>query len=325
MIVSIDIGNGYIKAINSNGSKLHFPSIVQECDIDFDLDSNSEEYLLELNNNKYFIGELAILEQGTRIWSSTKMNEFTDIFIATCLNLLSENENEVDLCLGLPYSYYVEQEKGIHLINQYTNKEFKSIVNNNRKKTKIKSVRVFAQGSGAFFSNMVDIDGYLKNDIINNFSAYFIDIGYRTVDCVQYVFKNNLRLVASSSFSLEDLGIYRVYNFVVQALNMQVGTFWSNLDIEEAVLHNNYILRHGLVGEYNIQKLTQKYQKNLAQLIFSQINSRVPNLQKIENIYLSGGGAPDLFEYFKSEFPNIKLQKNNIFANAEGYLALANM
>ena len=318
MIISIDIGNGFIKALNSKNNYLHFPSIVKKQIAKVTSFSAMEKYIVYLDNNYYYVGESAITKKGRRSWSNTKMNEFTDIFIATCLNLLSEDSKNIDLCLGLPYSYYVEQNDGQYLIDEYTNKTIDCTVNGIQKKINISSVTVIPQGGGAFYSNI------LSNNNTNDLNSYFIDIGYRTVDCVEFIFSNNnLSLNHETSFSLEENGTYEIFNNILKFVSAEVGKHWNVIEIENAILHNNYILIYNSIEKYDIHQIAETLFEDSANEIFSEILFNVPRITKIENIYLSGGGAKFLYPYFKNLLPNIKLQKNSIFANADGYLQLS--
>ena len=128
-------------------------------------------------------------------------------FCGTCINLLAEEEEEIDLAVGLPISIFDKQKEelknalqGIELTISVNKEEFKTY--------KIKSVYVFIQGAGAYYSMIMDLNGEITNYDLANRSCGIIDIGYRTVDyLVMGKGKKGIHVLDDLTGSLEEEGM----------------------------------------------------------------------------------------------------------------------
>ena len=112
--ISIDIGNGYIKAINEDGEKIHFPTVVTKSKDKNILGLSQNDYNIDVDGIGFFVGDLAMCKGGVRQWDLEKtINADTSVYVALCSHLLNqEDAPEINLCLGLPYSYYVDMGQG---------------------------------------------------------------------------------------------------------------------------------------------------------------------------------------------------------------------
>lgn len=322
--ISIDIGNGYLKVVNQEGQTLHFPTVIKE-----NLDTNilgqsRNEYSIVINSSSYYIGNLAIAKKGTRQWQSNKtINVDTPLYAALCCHLLTEEDNpEINLCLGLPYNYYIALHRGERITKELTGKEIETIYKDKKKKIKINHVSVYPQGVGAYFSSLYDINGKPIEGAENRIKALFIDIGYRTIDVVAFESLNNtFELIEENSFSLEEYGMFNAINDIVSNTREQE---LNHNDVEYAIQNNNGIIE-SMYGDIDLKEVEKIAYEKLATRITNTINIKLSGeIQRYKHIYLTGGGATKLFPYIKKIYPNIKLQDDPIFCNAKGYLALEN-
>lgn len=320
--ISIDIGNGYVKAVNEKGEILHFPTVLKENRDKNILGEARGNYKIKINDINYYIGNLAIAKRGERRWQHEKVvNEDTLLYIALCSHILT-SEKEISLCLGLPYSYYIALEKGVQLIQELNGKIFTTNYEKEEKKIKIGHVSVYPQGAGAYFNNLYEIDGTPREGAEKYIKSIFIDIGHRTVDIVAFgVVQNYFALIEENSFSLEELGTFQVANDI--ANNLTDTEFTTN-DIEYALRNNNCKIEN-MYGVTDLTSLENAAYRELSKRIIVAINRKLSGqIQKYRYIFLTGGGAEKLFPLLKKEYPNLKLQDDYIFCNAKGYLALEN-
>ncbi len=324
MKISIDIGNGYVKAINENEEKLHFPTVLKQNNDKNILGFTQNDYSININGTGFYVGDLALAKRASRQWQSNKtVNTDTEIYVSLCSHLLTQDEApEIDtLCLGLPYSYYIELDGGELLKKELSGKTIKTIYKDQEKNIKINKVSVYPQGVGSYFSNLYHISGQPKDGAEKLIKSLFLDIGYRTVDVVAFEsINNNFELIQENSFSLEEFGMFQVANYIKDRLDIE----FSSNEIEYALQNNNSILET-MYGEHDISKLAQEGYIELAKKITTEINVKLSGeIQKYKNIFLSGGGAMNLHSQIKKTYPNIQVQEDFVFGNARGYLALEN-
>lgn len=323
--ISIDIGNGYVKAVNDKGDRLHFPTVIKE-NLDRDILGRSiNKYSVEINGTKYFIGDLAIAKRGVRAWRRDKaINDDTENYIALCAHtLISKGDNEVNICLGLPYSYYISLEKGKKLIAALSGKEFKTIMDSEEKTFFINRVSVYPQGVGAYFASLYAINGKPMEGAEHHLRAMFIDVGYRTVDVVAFDCLNNtFELIEENSFSLGENGMFRAINEI--ANRSGEGIELSENDIEYAIQKNGSKVEN-MYGEIDLIQFEVDSYQRLAKRIVTELNMKLSGeIQRYKNIYLTGGGAAKLYPFMVTAYPNLTLQEDYIFCNANGYLVLEN-
>lgn len=324
MKISIDLGNGYVKAISEEGKTLHFPTVLKENNEINILNSNSP-YSIEINGVNYFVGKLAAIKKGIRRWETSKaIHQDTEKYIALCCHLLSKKKKEeIDLCLGLPYSYYLEFNKGEKLVERLKGYECNAKMNAESKNIKISTVSVYPQGIGAYFSNLYEISGKPKKDAEQFLKSICVDIGYRTVDVVSFdVLDMQYELIYENSFSLEEQGMFHTINRVAQKAST---TFeLSPMDVEFAIEYNNGIFE-SMYEDIDLNQYVEAEYERLAEEIVKNINLKLSGeINKYKNIFLTGGGAVKLYPYMKKAYPSLILQEDYVFCNAKGYLALEN-
>lgn len=327
MKIAIDIGNGYIKAISEGGQQIHFPSVIKENYDNNIMGVSKNDYAIKINNKDYYIGNLALAKKGTRTWHTEKaINENTLNYIALCLALLvtdeeDSNPHKIDLCLGLPYSYFISLNRGKELIDSVTNTTINTVYKDCANSFKICNVSVYPQGVGAYFNNLYTPSGDGKPGAEKYLKSLFIDIGYRTVDVVAFENLNGkFELIEENSFSLEENGIFKAINRIAAL----VGNNTNANDVEYALQNNNAIISN-MYGDIDLKESEKQALSELASEIANHINIKLSgDLQRYPYIFLTGGGASKLLPHLKRYYTNIRLQEDNIFCNAKGYLALRN-
>jgi len=325
--VSIDIGNGYVKAVNERGETLHFPTVLKENQGINVLGKSDNPYDIEIDGESFYIGDLALAKRGTRQWQNDRaFNTDTPKYIALCCHLLTDQTNpEVNLCLGLPYSYYLHFKKGERLIAELSGREIKTVYKDTAKTITIARISVFPQGVGAYFANLYDIGGQPIVGAEENIRAIFIDIGYRTVDIVAFeLLGNTFELLEDCSASLEECGISSAISDIADCIS-KVGSREINTNEVESAIQNNNSRINDMYGQIDFTKEESQAYNKLAKHIITSINQKMGvELRRHSKIFLTGGGASKLYPYMQATYSNIMLQDDYIYCNAKGYLALEN-
>lgn len=323
--ISIDIGNGYVKAVSDTGERLHFPTVIKE-NLDRDiLGKSMNKYSIEINGTKLFIGDLAIAKRGVRAWRGDKaVNEDTEHYIALCAHALTtQSDSEINVCLGLPYSYYISLEKGKKLIAALSGKEFKTNMDGEERSFYINRVSVYPQGVGAYFASLYSLNGRPIEGAENHLRAMFIDVGYRTVDVVAFDCLNStFELIEENSFSLGENGMFKAINEISNRASG--GSDLSENDIEYAIQKNGSKIEN-MYGDIDLIQFEVESYQRLAKRIVTELNMKLSGeIQRYKNIFLTGGGAAKLYPFMTGAYPNLTLQEDYIFSNANGYMVLEN-
>jgi plasmid segregation actin-type ATPase ParM len=333
--IGLDLGYGYVKVVNEQGKTVLFPSLVGNAYqrnlvglFDQNLNSLIENMHVVLRNEKeeqeeYFIGDLARRE-GRNVsyaFDENKINHpNTKAVLASASALLFPLNNEpVHIVSGLPLEQYIHQKDELKEML----KNFKAIVEfkgyNILKVVKFDRVTVFPQAAGAvYYAIMDDLQKYLiKGSYIG-----LIDIGYRTTDYIVFIVDGKLSLREDLSGTL-DIGMSQLNNVADKLFTQKTG---SKLDIPELIqlVSEGSIFYRGRV--LNFEKELNEIKLEISRVIQDRIKAVWGSkIDFFNTIFLAGGGAVSLFESLKSLYENTVLIKNSQFANAKGFLKVAEL
>ncbi|MCX7884641.1 MAG: ParM/StbA family protein [Caloramator sp.] len=331
MRISVDVGYGYVKAVNEKSRKILFPSVVAPYTskgLGSILGGIDDEYTVVMweygkpNQSKcFYVGDKAMTSGGAiRTWEDNAANNSNiKVLVMASLSILGDG-SPVDLAVGLPMGFYNEQKNEIKKLFQGLDCSV-NINGNGTVRTKVNSVFVFPQGAGAYYSACLNIDGTVKNPDIVNSSAGIIDIGYRTTDyLIMTKGKKGIAPREDLSDSI-DIGMNLIFQSIQREIEALTKKKIEILKIEQAVLwHNCDITISG--QNFNLNDIKRKACEEFAERIISHIKFKWDNeIDYLRYIFIAGGGAidSDIRDIFTKSFNNIYLLDS--YANAEGYLA----
>ena len=325
MKLSVDIGNGYVKAVNEAGATLHFPTVIRENKELRDFGNGRLKYSAKINGKDYYFGNMAISKRGARNWGTNNdLADDTGKYVALCGHLLSVgNENDIDLFLGIPYVQYMRQADSETKLTSLKGKVYETTTDEGTTKTKVASVSICPQGIGAYFYNIADMNGIPRSGAKNLMKALVIDVGYGTIDVVAFDGEDgSFVLVHDNSFSMEEQGIYNVVMNMRDAIK-GTGLDFKVDDIEKALQKDGKL--EYIDGTFDLKPYEDKELELLAREIYKKLKVDLKDdLILYNNVYLTGGGANKLYPFLKKIIPSLQLQEDYIFCNCKGYLALAN-
>jgi len=331
MRIAIDIGYGFVKAMNENGDIIRFPSIVA---LDRSermrniLKSNGEDYSVSIwpageleNSRSYLIGDAAMVGgSGIRTWEEKAVeNANLQILIATAASLLG-NDDEIDLVVGLPLTYYRTQKDEVTSLLKKL--DVSIIVDGyNRKRVKVNTVYVFPQGAGAYYAACLSINGEVKNPQLVNNPVGLIDIGYRTTD-ILVMSKGKKGLMPREELSGGiDLGMKFAYQIVQSEIEEVVKKPIDLLAIEKAIFWEQSKLLHRGI-EYSLSEYVQFANEELANQITAKVKIKWGDeIDSLSAVIIAGGGGEALTPYLRRSFPTMITMERAAFANVEGFLA----
>jgi len=329
MKLSVDVGNGYVKAVNERGETLHFPTVIRINTSHAQFGNGGMKYRIRINDVDYYIGTLAISQKGVRHWGNNdSLLDDTGNYAALCSHILckpDENgETNIDLLLGLPYDQYMKQRDTQDKLNNLQGKQFKTVMNDEIKTAVIKTVSLCPQGIGAYFFNISDIHGNPRKDAEKRMNALVIDVGYGTTDIVAFDGQDGaFDHIEDDSFCMNNEGVYNIDMRVREAVKDK------GLDVDvtviETALQANDSKVDSIKGQFDLKPYEDKEYESLSREILKQLSVKLKGGHELyRNIYLTGGGAKKLFPFIQKQIPGIQLQEDYIYCNCKGYLALAN-
>ena len=273
-----------------------------------------------------YIGDSGLSNGGTRKWEDKdKFNvEDLKIFIVTAVGLLNPQNDTVDLCLGLPMSYYLTKKDELNEGLKDLNARISITGQRSLKEVKFNSIFVFPQGAGAYYSSFCDIDGKITDYDFAQSNAGVIDIGYRTVDyLVMMKGRNGIQISDNLSGSLEEDGMNVAFQNIQSTVSNdeRIKKEVALEEIEKAILwfNSKFDYRRDTI---DITQYEDQAYKESAEEICSKIKIRWgADGDLLGRIVITGGGAEELFPYIREKFDTAVLQEDCAYGNCKGYLA----
>ncbi|NFL43543.1 ParM/StbA family protein [Clostridium botulinum] len=338
MRIAVDIGFGFVKVMNEDGEKISFPSVIakrSENSLRGIVGSSGDDYSViywevdtegeKFNEKKCYVGDAAMTNGGTRKWEDkSEFNvEEMKTFISTAVALVNTKNEPVDICVGLPMSYYLQKRDELKEVLQSINAKICISGINRVGEIKFNSVFCFPQGAGAYYGAIFDKDGKIKDYNLATSSVGVIDIGYRTVDyLVMGKGRKGISIIDGLSGSLEEDGMNKAFQNIQKTVSelSEIQHEIPLLDIEKAILWFGSKLDYRR-NTINITEYEEEAYKDHAENISAKIKIKWGNEgDLLTTILITGGGATALYPTIQNKFEQAELQEDCSYANCEGYL-----
>jgi plasmid segregation protein ParM len=177
-VIGADIGRCEAK-LYSNGDVVRFPARVgewQQREI-----SSGGDYEVEIDGEKWFVGELALLEShfGRRMVEQNKANQELLIELLTGLYLIMEPDPDITIVTALPIDQYnaVNREALRTLLRGHYSV---SVNHGQAKEIVLDRIDITWEGAGIYFDFVTDDFGKGLNAFLAERNVHICDIGSRT-------------------------------------------------------------------------------------------------------------------------------------------------
>ncbi|MGE4274405.1 MAG: ParM/StbA family protein [Desulfitobacterium sp.] len=279
-----DGGRDSHKVDSSTGKQLSVKSIVGKARSRNLVEDR--DYLVEIDSRQWFVGDLARESFFIRqMATESKIHEDTKILFLTSLALAAEPASELVVTTGLPINQHTPETKQ-KLTELLTGEHSVRINNGSPKLIKITNIGIVPEGAGAYFSELLDDNGIIKNEWLSKQLKRVIDIGSRTVN-ICTIDENN-----------------------------------RYLDRDSDTLHYGCLELDNAAGKNPSKEDLEEFARKLA----GDINKRLQSYRPAKDVVLlSGGGSLVLGDYLKTYFPISIIVNNPVFANAIGYRRMGMM
>jgi hypothetical protein len=332
-IVSLDLGNGFVKA-RSAARSVSYPSVisVMSQSIEFDL-FGSDDFVIGYDGHRFAIGETVHFKGLTPVTISHRSRIGTDFYktiFASALAATVKTSAVISPVVSLPPAAYWDKEKqkealaGVYEVEVADGKgKFKKLTYT----VPYENIRVIPEGVGTVCMFVLDENGNEIDDTMFKNVIGIIDVGTYTTDLIQL---DRLKLVRRGTDSIP----HALHDIHTKLRNL-TSTRGYDLDVHKAdeVLRQGWYRQGGL--RIGIDKEVEEWAKQLSQLVSGAIRSNWNGGDDVDFILVTGGGGGLVYNYLADEFKlkkdNVKLQNPALedervfivedaphFANAEG-------
>lgn len=285
--VAVDIGNITSIVETKNNSEI-FESRV----FDFDNNDRIENDILEIGNEKVFIGKGSFEND---VFKFEKENYIKLIHYSIAKHV---SGNEVNLVVGLPAGQYNDHKSRVKDVIM-KNSNIEVYINDDFKRISIKDVLVVPEGYGIY--KLCD-----KSKLVKGAKTLVIDIGGGTTDIAE--FSQQGKFEDGKSISVGLLDMYR--DVLTKLSNNGIST------LEEA--------KEYFDGDLTLLSVTEDVKTEPRNKLFKKIINDLKGIYpqiKNYNLILCGGGAKVFKHEFKAQLPQTIIEED-IKLNAKGYFAI---
>lgn len=260
----------------------------------------NESHQIEIQGEHYIVGE----KMGSYIADSDKLKtpqsrEIVKVCSQTAIGLSYPHDEfiELDLVVGCPIAYFSQQKDEMKKLMQELSGEIYIKEIGKKQTITIHEVLVYPQGIGVVFKHSSELA---------NETSLVIDIGGGTWDVAQF---DGLKLTQKATY--QD-GMLILYEKIAQYLNATHYTEYEACEIFSQI-DKGYFTVYG----------EKKSMDEVKPIIEQHINDVMTKIKRsfavtsMANVFLIGGGADSMASYIKQHIPNVHVEKNNQFTNAE--------
>lgn len=331
--IAVDLGYGYIKAVNERGSRVLMPSLVgaahsrQLSEVfggknDLDL----QHVVVSFSNGpekEYFLGELARSEcrDVSYAFDQNKIDHPATkaLLAAAVANLHNGNNQPIHLVTGPPLKYIGDQQKEFRrVLNSFSARvrfvgRLDSIVN-----VEFARVSIFPQGGAAVYYLLKQVPQAAQPGA----TLALVEVGYKTTEIltVRIDEKNQIRPLDAYSTTLE-IGMHILEKAVQEAFFAETGSVINPAWLIEA-LKTGRVFYGG--KEIVLTSAIERAREDMARAIVDGAKAQLGDvLNYCRLVAFAGGGAEEIREYASSSIEHAVFLQDGQFANALGYMEVA--
>lgn len=349
-VAGIDVGNDSVKVVVDGSPRpILIPSIVspgydrhvlQEEDSPLKaLDVQIRSPKLKRNNQRYFVGLLAMEDQDNSELEETDNKATSDQSLVVALTALAYaaiagqsypvssglEEAEYIIGTGLPVRTFVafqhvfeERLVGEHEVAFLSTPELRG----RTVRVIIRKAIVSVEGAAALYHLATNEQLQVKSDEIHNGCIGVCEIGALTTD-----FPVVKRMNIDNQFSTgEQFGLAGYLDSIIRNVEDQYGYhFPSRAKLIGRIRNREFTVQRVGEGKADIKPIVDMYFSRAAQKLVDLIRKRWRKYPDIECFYVLGGGASALRSYMLEASGGMRLrfEDDSEMLNVQGYLKLA--
>jgi len=309
MKIGYDLGYGYAKLVYGRDYQVKvFPSVLAKADQFADDGRGFGDYTLQIDGEKYYVGNAALLSKSKLLLSAFDGNRinnkvFYDLFLAGIASCIKYDDEEIYVATGLPISAYKAHRKEIA---QYKGKHI-TCLNNKALRLNLAEIMVIPQPLGTYFK-LLNAYPELKRQ-----SILIVDIGFKTTD----LFRIEQDIPLPSSTTLH-FGMSDIARDVIDYANGRIDGKTYTINQADDILDNGFIVngkRQFIPEEIQVNSL-----RNVFNAIWARIVELFPDYGTFDRIIFTGGSSLRFREFISSiPLESMAISSDAQLANAIGY------
>jgi plasmid segregation protein ParM len=329
-VLGVDIGFGFTKATNGKETLIFKSLLGDAADIQFWADfgngAPTDHLHVTINENSYFIGDLAEQQSSVIHFTLDQERLFTDyvkILALTAVGMLLPDKATsgvpLNLVSGLPIGFFKENHKRFNelLVGHHTVTYHTPDGQSTDKSININDVLMLPQPMGTILNLVMDERGKISEHDLAHKKIGVIDIGFRTTDLA---IMDRLRFLNRGSKTI-DMGISKAFSVIANNLREKSSVNVELYRLYRATETGTISMRgHGI----SISKITDQVYSQLATYIADEVNRLWANDWDVEVIFLSGGGSRDLASFLQPLIAGniipVNPSEDLRLSNVKGYL-----
>lgn len=319
--IAIDLGYANTKIVAAN-KRIMFPSLVGSPEKStFKLGTEST-FTIQVNGRIYNVGEAAleqsrfVTRQENRDWYNSQ--EYLALLHGALSSLYKEGSHEVIIVTGLPVAFYEKDKDKVRELFE----SIHIVLRDDNPAMPINVIRcyVIPQVMGTLLNEALNEFGQIADQTIAEGRVGIIDIGGNTTNFLHAHKMGDVKR-ETTSINLGGWDAMRAVRPIIED---------ACPDVEYADHEVSEIISSGLVkyrGEQiNLSEPIAIVLTPMAEQLIAKAKELWPGGgARLDTILLSGGGSLILGEHIKAqiEHVDIRIVKDAVFANANGYYKLA--
>jgi plasmid segregation protein ParM len=324
MIVGIDIGYGYTKAVSS-GRQVVFPSVVGKAErIRYESDlsgpgvaGSALDMAFIAEEGDRFVGELALLQSRVQ-WTLLDRSRVHDasarlLFLAALSELVDGEDRQAafHVVTGLPVKWYEDRAQ---VAAQWTGRHVLRRVNGHQvvQRLSVSEVLVIPQPFGSLFDVLLDDGGQIVEEGLARGRVGVIDIGTYTTD---YVLVDSLRYVERGSGTIAT-ALSTACELIGRSLLDAFGLDLRMHEVDRAVRHGSVTL---FGEEREIGYLVAPVLDAVGAEILAEAGTLWGDGRNLDAILVTGGGAMPLGERIRARYAHARTLAEPATANVHGF------
>lgn len=310
-IISLDIGNGFTKALSATRS-VSFASVAatEQGPIQFDGFNSADDLVIEFEGTRYAIGETAWKLGRMRITQMDRSrvgSDFYKVLFAAALAQVAPQSSAPHVVFSLPVSWYSDRET----VKAKMAGQYKVCYGGSAFTYEIDAdhIRIVPEGFGTVAQLVLNDKGEITNRQLADGRIGVVDVGTKTTDLILF---DELEIIPTKSDGLET-ALDDVWLMMGEDISRNYGRSLEPHEVDRAMHEESFKHRGKLV---DISKATERACTALARAISGKIASLWSGGDEVDNIMLSGGGSPFVAPYL--DFEHKFLVDDGYMANCRG-------
>lgn len=285
----------------------------------FKIPSNTETYLWGKDVNNLHLDDYI---EDTIMYDSRYSSESFKLLANFALGELAKDFEEskkgildISVTIGLPTGDY-ENENNLKNLEEVFSGQHQIEIDGETYNVRVKKINVLPQPIGTLYSELMDKEGNIKNPNLQDEKVGIVDIGGGTI-LIDTILDFELSYKNRKQF---DTGINDLYENIMNDIQKETSIYQIEKLIRKGINEDSYTYKFSKNSVQDITSIVLNERDRFTKRLITQIKSTLKNLNSIDTLIFTGGGANLVNrKLINEEFDNALVVTNTEFANVRGF------